>query len=105
MPTVIVNIGRNIGTTPMSPRRWRAFRAEVGMVLESACGDLYTRDAVGKGGWDDGLGWVPEASAVWVGAIAPENLPDLKLRLASLLERFHQDAIAVTVGDTEMVSL
>ena len=98
--TVTISIGRGIGDSPMSARKWREFRADVRGALHSAGGTLYVDSAKSIGEWEG----VREESATFVaGDIPADNVPALMDHMREFCERYDQDAIAFTVGETYLV--
>lgn len=99
--TVVVSIGRNVGTVPLSDDVWSCFVRDVGEVLTWAGGTLVVEAAESAGVWDG----VVEESATFVAVGVPvEALLSLRSRLARLAGFYGQEAIAVTTGSTDLVS-
>lgn len=101
---VTVTIGRNVGNAPMSPNDWARFGARVEGVLIGALGvelgDIERHD--GRGVWDG----VEEDSAkfsVLVPDFDADKYAALKYRLRIIADDFEQDAIALSVGVSELV--
>lgn len=97
---VIVSIGRNVGIVPMSDEAWTKFQSRVNVSLTCTVGrpDFVV---VGQGGvW----GEVPEESAVFT-VLGPDLswLPTLRAQLTLVAWSNKQDAIALTVGDSELI--
>jgi len=100
---VIINIGRNIGTTPMSEGEWNMFRAGVRASIR-----IHTRgefggmlEFAGVGEWET----VQEESAS-IQAFDVKELDAAGLRgtLARLAKDYRQDAIALTIaGGSELI--
>ncbi len=98
MSTATVTIGRNVDDQPMSDVWWTLFRKYVVSSVSDASTEIYFTGE-GQGGWD-GEG---EAAFTVVFALRPDAQL-LELRLSTLAEVFHQDAIAFTVGETNLVT-
>lgn len=102
-----LNIGRNIGTDPMSDAQWQGFINDCILALSvaadttntdvtySVAGDVQVH--YGKGDW---IGMVEESahlSLFWDKGIDVDNLTSMLPRIAANHE---QDAIAVVTGST-----
>jgi hypothetical protein len=100
MVTATITIGRNVNG-PMDRERWDRFQLLLLRSIDDLAvpGILYF-DGVGEGTWD---GQVEQAYTVVVG-LPEECLPILRLRLKDLARHFDQDAIALTVGETQLLS-
>lgn len=99
---LFVSIGRNIGDTPMDTPEWLGFQGEIYENLESTVGAPDV-SLVGNGGsWND----VPEETAVFI-VFNPELdepwVQLLKDYLSSTASFYHQECIALTIGDTAFV--
>lgn len=98
--TVTLSIGRNVGDTPMDDERWDAFRDGVRtLLLDVVDGTLHVNAARSEGQW---LG-VFEESSTFVAEVPQSLLTVLRLGVANLRNWYEQDAIAVTLGKTELV--
>jgi hypothetical protein len=98
--TIVLTFGRNIGLTPMPDDRWRAFiQAAAAALTESAPG-AFIETHHGRGVWKG----VAEDSAkvAAIGGLA--DLTALAARLEDLAAEFEQDAIALTVGTTQLIA-
>ncbi len=106
MATVVVSIGNRtapkFGAEEMTAQRWSTFKDRVRDSLRGAgFRTIYVDGAESFGEWDG----VREVSATWVAA--PEGFSDIEVLKGALSfwsDEFLQDAIAVTVGETELVS-
>jgi len=98
--TVTISAGRNIGATPMGARAWTQFRADIAQAIHDARGEIFVNDARSIGEWEG----VREDSATFVASIPRDYLPHVRDALAYLARVNRQDAIALTVGATELVS-
>lgn len=97
--TVTVSVGRNIGQhgEPMSMAAWQDLTARV-VTIGRANGMIYFA------GFGDGtyLGTAEDSFTI-VAGIGVHNLQRVRREIAALCEPFGQDAIAVSVGSTELV--
>lgn len=97
--TATVSIGRNIGSKPMSAPRWGTFVHELGTFLTTLADSVFVdTDHVGE--WDG----VAEEGHTWVVLVDPAFIYDFERVLELLAEKYEQDAIALTVGDTTLVT-
>lgn len=106
--TVTITIGRNWGAgaredakgTPMSDAMWGHFQTNIDRLLVRAIATVFVARAIGHGGWDG----VDEESATWVAGVdEADDVSFLSRELAQLARLYLQDAIALTVGQTELV--
>lgn len=105
MPTVVLTIGLNSNRTlqPLPGGRAEAFVSDVRALITRHATETYVDGAHGAGSWTDERTGTPvqEVSRTWV-ADVPE--PDrLASELPALATRYEQDAIALTVGRTQLV--
>jgi hypothetical protein len=103
--TVSVTIGRNIGgsdAVPMADHLWQEFRALTGSTLANLLAPDFSASYDGVGEWDG----APEESTLFVasGVTSTTTSETLRLVLETLARKFGQDAIALTVGTTELVA-
>lgn len=99
MTTATISIGRNVGDKPLSADRWLAFR----YAIRQGLGDdatVYVDGATSVGEWQG----VSEESATWVADITPERASVLSGHLAKVALDYGQDAIALTLGETRLVT-
>jgi hypothetical protein len=97
--TVTISIGRNVDDAPMSATAWSRFRADVRESLNLCDGTLYVDAAQSVGEWEG----VREDSATFVAAVSLDCVPLIRADLHGLCLTYGQDAIALTVGTTELV--
>lgn len=97
--TVTISIGRNVGDQPMSADKWRRFRADIGRRLRAAGANVFVDTAVSTGTWDG----VREQSATWVASVEANRLETIRVGLERACRLFQQDAIALTIGQTELL--
>ena len=100
-------IGRNVGTEPMSAERWEEFKASVAadfyFVVNGYQADVgQWEEFYGNGVWED----TPEDSFK-VTVLLEEELPkdrldQLRRYLSENARLFAQDAIALTIGVSEL---
>lgn len=103
MHAVTVSFGRNIGADPMPAADWRRFRTKVRRALVDACPDAVLETHHGVGVWDGVREQSCKVTAL-AGDLAPTALGRLHSALGELAAAFRQDAIAVTVGRSELVT-
>jgi|GEM_PF-2453751 len=107
--TVQVNIGRNVGDEPMPERRWRRLVGLVHGLVGALTGDGTHVDEphYGSGEWVDDAGVTVREDSAYVfafGDSAEWDLEGLADALAILADEFGQDAIALVVGHSALVS-
>jgi len=102
MTSITISIGRNIGAEPMTLTNWRDFISAVTRIIGYADPNavLYVTAAESIGEWDG----VSEQSRTWVGSIADESVDSLRAMLRALASVYEQDAIALSVGHTELIT-
>jgi len=98
--TATISIGRNVGTAPMSGDAWQRFQADVRLALTECGATIYVDAARSVGEWEGVL----EDSCTFVASLPVANLAHLDDDLAYLTRVYRQDAIAVTLGETQFVS-
>lgn len=98
--TVTVSIGRGLPDGgSMRLGEWDAFRQDVRDRLALVSAEVYVDAARSVGEWEG----VPEESATWVALIPADNITALRGAIRAMAVRYRQDAIALTVGTTELV--
>lgn len=98
MATVTVSIGRNVGSVPMSDEAWQNFGHAVGALL-GRCSIVYVSAAESRGEWEG----IAEDSRTWVAECTEHDAGYVREGLRALAAEFRQDAIALTIGSTELV--
>ena len=105
MYVVSVTIGRNVGTTPMSDRRWREFVMDAQGTIEQNTFERQ-RESIeihrGRGEWS---GIEEDSAMVTVllrSGLSDEARANLKRDLSELARFYDQDAIALTIGTSEL---
>ena len=98
--TATVSIGRNVGAAPMSGDAWTRFQADIRLALTECGAEIYVDAARSVGEWEGIL----EDSCTFVASVPLENLAHLDTDLAYLTRVYRQDAIAVTLGQTQFIS-
>lgn len=102
MRTITVTIGRNIGNEPMAQGQWNAFTYSVREALQSYVTEWWATGAY-KGSWE-GIG---EDAMFYYGplrnTVDERDLAIVKARLATLATQYGQEAIGVSVGESELV--
>jgi len=97
--TITVSIGRNVGSEPMSERRWAMFRNTIRNTILDNLGAIFVDGAYSRGEWDG----ITETSATWVADVEEFTVPYLEREFARIAREYLQDAIALTVGKTVLV--
>jgi len=105
MYAIIVTIGRNVGTAPMSDTRWAEFIEDVRGTL---CQNTFERQRAqlntteGMGEWDG----IPEPNAqvtvLLRSQISDESKDLLRRDLSELARLYEQEAIAVMFATSEL---
>lgn len=104
MKTIAITAGRNVGTVPLGDDQWQDLRNQIGATLANAGATIYTRDAIGSGEWQSPDGDViREESVTYVGAIQDATLDALQRNISRIAELFHQDAIALIIGESLLI--
>lgn len=98
--TVTISIGRNVNDRPMSAALWAGFTLDVQTLLENVEAEIFVRTAKSEGVWDG----VSEDSYTWVASVDAAYLSALEVNLSRLADTYLQDAIALTVGTTTLVT-
>lgn len=91
--SVVIGIGRNIGSIPMHDRAWTLFRADLRACLSEVVADVHGHTTESDWG---------EEQSYWLAGLAV-SLPVLEGGLADLARRYGQEAIALTTGTTRLV--
>lgn len=99
MATVTVSIGRNVGSEPMPDYEWSQFVELVRLAVKRDASAVYVDAAASRGEWEG----IAEDSRTWVADIDEWDLGALRNSLRQYAVTFGQDAIALTVGTTELV--
>lgn len=101
MSTVTLSIGRNIGADPMPAEDWTTFRAYLNLAAVE-CGLDVVFTGTGAGIWQ---GEISEDAHTVVGLTTDAtDLEELARSLGQLARAYRQDAIAMTVGETTLVT-
>ena len=100
MNTITITIGRNVGDVPLDDHRWAGFRNDIQTVLSNHYAEVYVNAAAGRGTWEG----VEEENATWVASVDTAFIPGVRARLKYMADLYKQDAIALTVGDTALVT-
>lgn len=98
---VQVNIGRNVGDTPMTSDRWERFIHDVAhaIILSSRDGVPHPfQRHMGTGAWIDEDGQRIEEESAHISVIIDIDAHALRIELKKLAERYDQDAIALIIG-------
>lgn len=96
-----ITIGRNIGDTPMEDARWQAFQERVWRHMADTIGEPQLVLAGPGGEWNG----MPEDCAVFMILDPLEPLiPSLRRSLAQCAHDFGQEAVALAIGRSELLS-
>lgn len=98
MAAIVVSIGRNVDDVPMDTDTWDAFKGETMWAAQATAETIYSRSE-GVGTWEGKR----EDTYVVTFEARDYNLPRLREKLGKLAARYGQDAIALTVGTTDLV--
>lgn len=103
---ITATIGRNIGDVPMGTSRWKTFPTDVRRILVRAATDnganiIDVATRTGEGTWG---GELEESASVTVVTNGLPNMTRIRTRLAALAARYEQDAIALAVGESELIT-
>lgn len=109
MFTYSATIGRNVGATPMSDTKWFAFQGQVIALVASFAKDWMAgtdvvEHHVGTGAWE---GVTEESCKVTLlshVSLGENAIEDLKKGLAYYAEAYDQEAVALTIGQSELIS-
>lgn len=105
MYVITVTIGRNVGDTPMSVARWSEYRSDVAALLRrlAASGINPTFEFHnGYGEWHGVAEDSHKATLMLNHALADDDIAWLRRDLADLAWLYDQDAIALTIGVSEL---
>jgi hypothetical protein len=80
--------------------RWLDFATHIRNLLTRTNSEVYVDAAESVGEWEG----VAEDSLTWVASVDEDNLDFTRGYLARTAEIYNQDAIALTVGETELIS-
>jgi len=102
MKTVTISIGRNINDWPMSADDWEMFRIGVRQLILTYWFDatIFVDDAFSIGVWNG----IKEESSTFVASINEGEMTSFIAMLTGLAAAYEQDAIAVTVGETQLIT-
>jgi hypothetical protein len=100
MQTVTVTIGRNVGPDPLPADAWNGFVSATRRAVEHATSELWA-SAPTRSIWVD----TPEDAFVFYGPTIdhPDAVQALRVRLSSLAGYYGQEAIGLSVGESELV--
>ena len=107
MYSYTITIGRNVGTEPMSAERWEEFKATALSELEYRFnayqpGAYAIEEHTGYGYWESGREESHKVTALVEKALGWDHLEYLRRDLAAVAGQFDQDAIALTIGVSEL---
>jgi hypothetical protein len=101
MRTITVTIGRNVGSEPMEQSEWNAFVWETRETIEIVSPELWA-NAAHRNSWNG----TSEDSFIFYGPLFDETdatVEFLRNRLETIATKFRQDAIGLSIGDSELV--
>jgi len=103
---VTVSIGRNVGTVPMSALLWESYKIATRNIMNLALQRPVDFVVDGQGGEWEGT---PEESAILTtlagdDGFNADQVNGLRQMLKWLLRDYHQDAVAVHVGNSALVT-
>lgn len=93
--TIVVSIGRNVGTEPMRDEQWNDFRESLIDIVGNYARIVFSGTGTGI---DPGTN-ITESSFTLVGTLTT-NITGLYHELATLAYAFGQESIALTTGNT-----
>lgn len=104
MCTVTISIGRNVRMPldtvgPMDGEAWQNFGDAIDALLARCGATVYVGAAESRGEWEG----IAEDSRTWIASVPDNTLADIRYVLRDLARDFRQDAIALTVGVTELI--
>jgi len=91
--TLIVQIGNS--DDKLTQKEWAVYCSEIHSSMNSYCVDIHFN------GCSDGSH--PWQNMCIVGEVPAGNVGGLKDQLRSIRERWHQDSVAILVGDSEFI--
>lgn len=97
--TVTITVGRNIGTEPMHDCEWDELRTDLRALLARLGATVHVDCAAGRGTWDG----IEEENVTTVAGLDAGALDALATGVATLRDRFRQDAVAMTIGETVLI--
>lgn len=101
MITVTISIGRNVDGVPLSDARWNAFKQDIFDAVTHWCHEIHVNGAVSVNSWNG----IAEESCTFVADSRDFfTVGALHTRLELACKNFDQDAIALTVGTTDLVT-
>jgi hypothetical protein len=100
MATATISIGRGGGERRLSDGSWDTFTGSIRDLLKACDATVFVDAAESIGEWEG----VPEESRTWVADIGDHSRNYLIGWLSGTASAFEQDAIALTVGETILVT-
>lgn len=97
--SMTVTIGRNVGNVPMSDAHWQSFTADVLRNIRANTRAIYFV-GFGTGVWE---GTEEESFTVISETPTTSAACAISVSLSFFAEAYGQEAIAVTIGETELV--
>jgi len=100
MATATISIGRGGGERRLSDNLWSAFTGNIGDLLNACDATVFVDGAESIGEWEG----VSEESRTWVADIGDTDRFYIMGWLSATAGAFSQDAIALTIGETTLVT-
>ena len=100
MATATISIGRGGLDRRLSDASWRDFTGLIRALLERIDATVFVDGAESIGEWEG----VAEESRTWVADIGDSPTPFIIGYLQGTAHAYEQDAIALTIGETTLVS-
>ena len=105
MYSYTITIGRNVNNEPMSNEAWEGFKRSTTYALEDSIGRRAQFESFyGVGSWEGTEEESYKITALGQHTASQADLGLLRDRLAQLALDFGQDAIALTIGQSELVT-
>jgi len=99
MPTITISIGRGGNERKMPFSRWLDFAQHIRVLLSKTDSEIYVDAAESIGEWEG----VKEDSLTWVASVDEDRLDFARGFIRQTAEIYNQDAIALTIGETELI--
>tara|TARA_R110002020_G_scaffold404912_1_gene614957 strand:- start:4038 stop:4358 length:321 start_codon:yes stop_codon:yes gene_type:complete len=100
-----VTIGRNVGDIPMRDIAWSTFEDQINALMASYVenGSVVEMHS-GTGGWNGVSEDSTKVTLITEHPLTDRKLADLKRGLAYYAAQYTQDAIALTIGQSELIT-
>lgn len=103
MHVITVTIGRNVGTTPMSLTLWGQFQEDVKADMLHAIPADLAEVHRGVGVWDGVEEESVKLTLLCHTAPTRDMLAELRALMSENARHYGQDAVALTIGESELV--